>query len=160
MELLQTILALLVTLGILVTVQTRGRTLFLARYFGVRVLRFSLGMGPVLAAPGSDGDGICLGAFCSIGGWLPRCSRGGGCTLGACQRASAKPTPRLRIAIAPGGRWPISLALLVYWVLFVSGVTGLVPHVKALEGAEGARVGRSDPRRRWPGNAELERGCE
>ena len=37
MELLQTILALLVTLGILVTVHEAGH-FFLARYFGVRVL--------------------------------------------------------------------------------------------------------------------------
>ena len=47
MAILQMILSLLVTLGILVTVHELGHFL-VARACGVRVLRFSVGMGPVL----------------------------------------------------------------------------------------------------------------
>ena len=69
MDLLQTILALLLTLGILVTVHEAGH-FFLARYFGVRVLRFSLGMGPVLwRRQGAGGTEFAL-SLLPIGGYV------------------------------------------------------------------------------------------
>ena len=141
MELLQTILALLVTLGILVTVHEAGH-FFLARYFGVRVLRFSLGMGPVLwRRQGADGTEFAL-SLLPIGGYVKMLEgEADGIASAPRQRAFSETHPAARIAIALGG--PVAnllLALLVYWVLFVSGVTGLVPYVKALEGAEGAAV--------------------
>ena len=142
MELLQTILALLVTLGILVTVHEAGH-FFLARYFGVRVLRFSLGMGPVLwRRQGADGTEFAL-SLLPIGGYVKMLEgEADGIASAPRQRAFSETHPAARIAIALGG--PVAnllLALLVYWVLFVSGVTGLVPYVKALEGAEGPAVG-------------------
>ena len=125
MELLQTILALLVTLGILVTVHEAGH-FFLARYFGVRVLRFSLGMGPVLwRRQGADGTEFAL-SLLPIGGYVKMLEGRRMYASAPRQRAfsethpaPASPSPRA------GGQSP--LALLVYWVLFVSGVTGWCP---------------------------------
>ena len=142
MDLLQTILALLLTLGILVTVHEAGH-FFLARYFGVRVLRFSLGMGPVLwRRQGAGGTEFAL-SLLPIGGYVKMLEgEADGIASTPGQRAFSETHPAARIAIALGG--PVAnllLAVLVYWVLFVSGVTGLVPYVKALEGAEGPALG-------------------
>ena len=157
MELLQTILALLLTLGILVTVHEAGH-FFLARYFGVRVLRFSLGMGPVLwRRQGAGGTEFAL-SLLPLGGYVKMLEgEADGIASAPRQRAFSETHPAARIAIALGG--PVAnllLAVLVYWVLFVSGVTGLVPYVKAVEGAEARGRGPSAGRRR-PGNPKLER---
>ena len=156
MDLLQTILALLLTLGILVTVHEAGH-FFLARYFGVRVLRFSLGMGPVLwRRQGAGGTEFAL-SLLPIGGYVKMLEgEADGIASAPGQRAFSETHPAAPIAIALVG--PVAnllLAVLVYWVLFVSGVTGLVPYVKALE-RRGPRPGGPGAGRRRPGNPELE----
>ena len=128
MELLQTILALIVTLGILVTVHEFGH-LLVARWFGVRVLRFSVGMGPaVWSRTARSGIEYVIAAL-PIGGYV-RMLDGREGEVPESQRAQAfdsKP-PGQRIAIALGG--PVAnflLAIVVYWLMFVSGTSGFAP---------------------------------
>lgn len=128
MELLQTILALIVTLGILVTVHEFGH-LLVARWFGVRVLRFSVGMGPaVWSRTARSGIEYVIAAL-PIGGYV-RMLDGREGEVPESQRAEAfdsKP-PGQRIAIALGG--PVAnllLAVVVYWLMFVSGTSGFAP---------------------------------
>jgi regulator of sigma E protease len=128
MDLLQTILALIVTLGILVTVHELGHFL-VARRFGVRVLRFSVGMGPALwrrtAASGTE----YMIAALPIGGYVKMLDEREGEVPDAIRHEAftAKP-PLQRIAIALGG--PLAnflLAIAVYWLVFVTGVSGFAP---------------------------------
>ena len=123
MELLQTILALLVTLGILVTVHEAGH-FFLARYFGVRVLRFSLGMGPVLwRRQGADGTEFAL-SLLPIGGYVKMLEgEADGIASAPRQRAFSETHPAARIAIAlggAGGQSPFGAARLLGSVCFWS----------------------------------------
>ena len=155
MELLQTILALLVTLGILVTVHEAGH-FFLARYFGVRVLRFSLGMGPVLwRRQGADGTEFAL-SLLPIGGYVKMLEgEADGIASAPRQRAFSEIHPAARIAIALGG--PVAnllFACLVGFCLFLE-LRGWCPMLRPWRALR-ARSGRSDPCRRWPGNAELD----
>ena len=142
MDLLQTVLALLLTLGILVTVHEAGHY-FLARYFGVRVLRFSLGMGPVVwQKKNAEGTEFAL-SLLPLGGYVKMLEEDvPGVTPEPRQGSFSSKHPAARIAIALGG--PVAnllLAVVVYWMLFVSGVTGLVPYLKAVEGAAGPSEG-------------------
>ncbi len=128
MDLLQTILALLVTLGILVTVHEAGH-FYVARAFGVRVLRFSVGMGPVLfARTDRRGTEFAVSAL-PIGGYV-RMLDGREMDVPEAERDEAfdgKP-PLQRIAISLGG--PVAnflLAILVYWIVFVTGTSGFAP---------------------------------
>jgi regulator of sigma E protease len=128
MELLQTILALIVTLGILVTVHEFGH-LLVARWYGVRVLRFSVGMGPaVWSRTARSGIEYVIAAL-PIGGYVRMLDSREG-EVPEAQRGEAfdsKP-PGQRIAIALGG--PVAnflLAIVVYWLMFVSGTSGFAP---------------------------------
>jgi regulator of sigma E protease len=143
MDLLQTLLALLLTLGILVTVHEAGHY-FLARYFGVRVLRFSLGMGPVVwHKKNAEGTEFAL-SLLPLGGYVKMLEEDApGVTPAPRQESFSSKHPAARIAIALGG--PVAnllLAVLVYWVLFLSGVTGLVPYLRASGGGGGSCRGR------------------
>lgn len=128
MDLLQTILALLVTLGILVTVHEAGH-FYIARACGVRVLRFSVGMGPVLfSRRDRSGTEFAVSAL-PIGGYV-RMLDGREMDVPERDREQAfdGKTPLQRIAIAIGG--PVAnflLAIAVYWLMFVSGTSGFAP---------------------------------
>ena len=59
MEILQYVLALVVTLGVLVTIHELGHFL-VARVSGAKVVRFSIGFGPVLFSRfDRRGEGTC-----------------------------------------------------------------------------------------------------
>ncbi|HSG91269.1 MAG TPA: RIP metalloprotease RseP [Pseudomonadales bacterium] len=135
MELLQTILALIVTLGILVTVHEYGHFL-VARLCGVRVLRFSVGMGPALWSRTARSGTEYVIAALPIGGYV-RMLDERDCTVGADERDeafNAKP-PLQRIAISLGG--PVAnflLAIVVYWLVFaVTGTSGFAPVIGAVD---------------------------
>lgn len=128
MELLQTILALIVTLGILVTVHEYGH-LLVARWFGVRVLRFSVGMGPAVWSRTARSGIEYVVAALPIGGYVRMLdSREGEVPEAQRDQAFDSKPPGQRIAIALGG--PVAnflLAIVVYWLMFVSGTSGFAP---------------------------------
>ncbi len=128
MDLLQTILALIVTIGILVTVHEYGH-LLVARWCNVRVLKFSVGMGPsIWSRRAKSGIEYSIAAL-PIGGYVRMLDeREGGVTPEERQYAFNAKTPWQRIAIALGG--PVAnllLAIAVYWLISVTGVSGFAP---------------------------------
>ena len=128
MDLLQTIIATLIAFGILVGVHEYGHYL-VARWCGVRVLRFSWGFGPVLFARKSrSGTEFTISAL-PLGGYVQmldeREQQVPAAELHTC--FNSKP-PWQRIAIALGG--PLAnflLAIFAYWIMFMSGTMMLVP---------------------------------
>lgn len=128
MDLLQTILALIVTIGILVTVHEYGH-LLVARWCGVKVLKFSVGMGPSLFSwRGRSGIEYSIAAL-PIGGYV-RMLDAREVEVAPEERDQSfnAKSPWQRMAIAFGG--PLAnflLAILVYWLVSVSGESGFAP---------------------------------
>lgn len=129
MEFISTVGAFVLALGILIVFHEYGHY-FVARLAGVKVLRFSVGFGkPLLSRKiGRDGTEWVLAAF-PLGGYVKMLDeREGEVDPTELHRAFNRQSVSRRIAIVSAG--PIAnfiLAVLLYWVLFVSGVPGLRP---------------------------------
>lgn len=134
MDLLHTIAALIVTLGILVTVHEYGHFL-VARRLGVRVLRFSVGMGPALWSRTARSGTEYVIAALPIGGYVRMLDgREGPVPENERHEAFDSRPPLHRIAIALGG--PVAnflLAIVVYWAVFVTGTSGFAPVIGAVD---------------------------
>jgi regulator of sigma E protease len=130
-----TILSFLVTLGVLITIHEYGH-FQVARWCGVKVLRFSLGFGqPLLTKKiGRDQTEFIIAAL-PLGGYVKmlderEMSDDDKSKLSAqdMSRAFNRQSVWKRIAIVAAG--PIAnllLAIVLYWVLFMYGVIGMKP---------------------------------
>lgn len=133
LSLLQTILITLATLGVLVTIHEFGH-FWVARRCGVKVLRFSVGFGkPLWRWRDRTGTEFAVAAI-PLGGYVKMLDEREGEVPDALldQAFNRQPVGR-RIAIVAAG--PIAnflLAIAVYWVLFVGGVTGAAPVIGAV----------------------------
>ena len=130
MEFLQYVLALIVTLGILVTVHEVGHFL-IARASGVKILRFSIGFGrPLVSWFDRRGTEYAITAL-PLGGYVRMLDeREGQVSADEAHLSFNRLTPVWRIAIALGG--PLAnflLAIVVYWIVFVIGTSDIVPIV-------------------------------
>lgn len=131
MHLLVTLAAFAVALGTLIIVHELGHYL-VARWCGVKVLRFSVGFGRPLASRriGRDGTQWVLAAF-PLGGYVKMLDeREGEVAAEERHRAFNRQPVGKRFAIVLAG--PLAnflLAVLVYWLLFVHGVPGSRPVV-------------------------------
>jgi len=131
MEFLQYPLALIVTLGVLVTFHELGHFV-IARWSGVTVVRFSIGFGkPFWSRRDKHGTEFAL-AYIPLGGYVRMLDEYEPGTIQYQRRPGDVAYNQLgvwwRIAIAFGG--PLAnflLAILVYWVLFVVGSTSYAP---------------------------------
>jgi len=128
MELLQTILSMIVTLGILVAFHEYGH-FQVARWCGVKVLRFSIGFGtPLLRWFDKHGTEFVIAAL-PLGGYVKMVDeREGSVNSSDLPFAFNRQSVGKRIAIVAAG--PIAnflLAIVVFWGVFMSGVTGLAP---------------------------------
>lgn len=130
MELLQYVLALIVTLGVLVTIHELGHFV-IARMSGVKVLRFAVGFGtPIWSRTDKRGTEFAIAAI-PLGGYVRMCDEQDlqpGQSLAPGELTYNQLTPWWRIAIALGG--PVAnflLAIFVYWALFVAGTLTAVP---------------------------------
>ena len=129
MDLIFTIGAFVLALGILIVFHEYGHY-FVARLAGVKVLRFSVGFGMPLWSRkmGRDGTEWVIAAF-PFGGYVKMLDeREGDVDPAELHRAFNRQSVWRRIAIVSAG--PIAnfvLAVLFYWILFVSGVPGLRP---------------------------------
>lgn len=124
-------LALLVTLGVLVTVHEYGHFI-LARRSGVRVVRFSVGFGPPLVRWHDRLGTEFVVAAIPLGGYVRMLDEREPGEIaverGADDVSFLALSPLWRMAIAAGG--PLAnllLAVLVYWLLAVLGTTTLAP---------------------------------
>ncbi|WP_097460180.1 sigma E protease regulator RseP [Mangrovitalea sediminis] len=130
MHIIETILSLLVTLGILVTIHEYGH-FWVARRCGVRVLRFSVGFGkPLWSRFDRHGTEFAVAAI-PLGGYVKMLDeREGPVPADQLHLAFNRQTPIKRIAIASAG--PIAnflFAIFAYWILSVVGFTTVAPVV-------------------------------
>lgn len=142
MELLQTILSMIVTLGILVAFHEYGH-FQVARWCGVKVLRFSIGFGtPLLRWFDKQGTEFVIAAL-PLGGYVKMVDeREGDVNSSDLPFAFNRQSVGKRIAIVAAG--PIAnflLAILVFCGVFMSGVTGLAPVIgDVVENSPAARA--------------------
>ena len=132
-----TILAFIVTLGLLVTVHEYGH-FQVARWCGVKVLRFSIGFGKPLWSKkiGFDQTEFVLAAI-PLGGFVKMLDERefeqdaislDDYTDIELKRAFNRQSVFKRIAIVLAG--PVAnllLAILLYWLLFMTGIVGMKP---------------------------------
>ena len=133
MGLLQTILATLVTLGVLVTIHEWGHY-FVARLCGVKVLRFSVGFGkPLWMRTAKDGTEYAVAAI-PLGGYVRMLDeREAPVPDHLKNQAFNNKSVLQRIAIvAAGPLVNLIFAVLAYWALFVSGVTVVKPVIGSI----------------------------
>lgn len=134
MELLQTILATIVTLGLLVTIHEWGH-FWVARRCGVKVLRFSVGFGkPLWLKKGRDGTEYAIAAI-PLGGFVRMLDEREG-TVHESEKHLAfnnKPVTQRIAIVAAGPVVNLVFAVLAYWLMFVVGVSTVAPVIGALE---------------------------
>ncbi|MEZ5558378.1 MAG: RIP metalloprotease RseP [Pseudomonadales bacterium] len=135
MELLQYLLALIVTLGVLVTVHEAGHFI-VARLSGVRVVRFSVGFGrPIWSRTDRRGTEFAIAAI-PLGGYVRMLDEREPGEIDFVSRPDdlsyTQLSPWWRIGIALAGPFAnFVLAFAVYWLLFVVGTTAVVPMLGA-----------------------------
>jgi regulator of sigma E protease len=133
MSLVHTIVAFVIALGVLIVFHELGHY-FVAKLAGVKVLRFSVGFGRQLWARrvGPDQTEWALSAL-PLGGYVKMLDeREGPVDPAEAHRAFNRQTVAKRIAIVAAG--PVAnflLAIAIYWVLLLGGVT----EPKAIVGA-------------------------
>ncbi len=126
---LTTIAAFIVALGVLIVVHEFGHYA-VARWCGVKVLRFSVGFGRPLVCRvlGRDRTEWVVGAI-PLGGYVKMLDeREGDVAAEDLPRAFNRQSVWKRIAIVAAG--PVAnflLAILLYWGLFVHGIPGMKP---------------------------------
>lgn len=143
-----TILAFLVTLGILVTVHEYGH-FQVARWCGVKVLRFSIGFGKPLFSRrfGKDQTEFVLAAL-PFGGYVKMLDEREAPVENASDIPYAfnRQSVWKRIAIVSAGPAAnLLLAILLYWVLFMQGVVGMKPILGEITQGSPAAVASMKP---------------
>lgn len=147
-EFIQYPLALIVTLGVLVTIHELGHFL-VARWSGVRVVRFSVGFGkPIWSRFDRHGTEFAVAAI-PLGGYVRMLGEREPGEIPAERRPGDLAHPELgvwwRMAIAAAG--PLAnflLAAVVYWLLFVIGTTAVAPMLGSVpDDSPAARAGLS-----------------
>ena len=141
---LVSLLAFIVTIGVLVTVHEYGH-FWVARKLGVKVLRFSIGFGKPLWMTrfGQDRTELVVAAL-PLGGYVKMLDeREGDVAIEDRDRAFNNKPVMSRIAIVTAGPlFNFLFAILVYWIMFVSGVPGLRPIVgDVIPGSYAAEAG-------------------
>ena len=134
-EILTSILAFILALGLLVAVHEYGH-FWVARKLGVKVLRFCLGFGKPLWSKtvGPDQVEYAIAAI-PLGGYVKLLDeREGPVAESEKHRAFNNQTTGVRIAIlAAGPLFNFIFAIAAYWLMFVTGVTTLKPVIGAVE---------------------------
>ena len=135
----------IVTLGVLVTIHEFGH-FWVARRFGVQVLKFSVGFGrPLWSRIGRDGTRYQV-AMIPLGGYVQFLDeREGEVAPADRDRAFNRKPVGQRIAIVLAGPMAnLLLCLALFWAAFLSGLPGTVPMVGKVQGlaeASGLRPG-------------------
>lgn len=134
MQIIESVLALALTLGILVTLHEYGH-FWVARRCGVKVLRFSVGFGkPLFSWYDRHGTEFAIAAI-PLGGYVKMLdAREGPVPEELHDQAFTSKSPSKRIAIAAAG--PVAnfiFAIFAYWLLSVVGVTSVAPIVGSVE---------------------------
>lgn len=134
MEFIQTLAALAVTLGVLITFHEYGHY-WVARRCGVKVLRFSVGFGrPLLRWHNKEGTEFVLAAI-PLGGYVKMLDeREGDVPPELAEQSFNRKTVGQRFAIVAAG--PLAnflLAIFAYWLVFVIGTQVVAPIIGQVE---------------------------
>ncbi|WP_250657438.1 RIP metalloprotease RseP [Alkalimarinus coralli] len=134
MEVLQSILSLIVTLGILVTIHEYGH-FWVARRCGVKVLRFSVGFGnPIFSWHDRKGTEFAVAAI-PLGGYVKMLDeREGEVPADQLHLAFNRQKLSKRVAIVAAG--PIAnfiFAIFAYWLMFILGFTVVAPVIGSVD---------------------------
>ncbi len=127
------LVAFFIAIGVLVTIHEFGHY-WVARKMGVKVLRFSIGFGKPLwkKVAGADQTEYVLAAI-PLGGYVKMLDeREGDVDPSEIDRSFNRKSVWARIAIVIAG--PLAnliLAVLLYWLIFIVGITGIAPIVSA-----------------------------
>ena len=136
-DILQTLVSFVIALGVLVTIHEYGHY-WVAKKCGVRILRFSLGFGRPFWQRrfGPDGTEFAIAAI-PLGGYVKMLDeREGPVAPQELHRAfNTQPLARRAAIVAAGPLANFLLALLVYWAMYMVGVTGTRPYVGDVEAA-------------------------
>lgn len=146
MELIQTILITVLTLGVLITVHEFGH-FWVARKCGVKVLKFSIGFGPALFQWRDRHETTYALSLIPLGGFVRMVDeREGEVSADLLPYAFNRKPVGQRIAIVAAG--PLAnllLAIVAYWFVFVSGVTGLSPMIEKIDHGSIAEIAGLSP---------------
>jgi len=142
MNLLDYLIPFLLGLGLLILVHELGHYL-VARFCGVKVLRFSIGFGRPLVrwTAGADRTEWALGAF-PLGGYVKMLDeREGTVAPEELHRAFNQQSVQRRFAIVAAGPLAnFALAIVLYWGLFVGGTQELKPRLAVTSEAASVAV--------------------
>ena len=146
MDLLFTLLATVVALGLLVTIHEYGH-FWVARRCGVKVLRFSIGFGPALYRWHDRRGTEFVIAGIPLGGYVKMLDeREAPVPAAELDQAFNRKTVKQRIAIVAAG--PIAnflLAIVAFWLIAVIGITTVAPVTGPIEpGSIAARAGLTE----------------
>ena len=125
------VVAFIIAIGVLVTIHEFGHY-WVAKKMGVKVLRFSIGFGKPLwkKVAGADQTEYVLAAI-PLGGYVKMLDeREGAVDASEVDRSFNRKSVWARIAIVIAG--PLAnliLAVFIYWLVFIIGITGIVPIV-------------------------------
>lgn len=141
MELLQTLLILIVTLGILVSVHEYGH-FWVARRCGIKVLRFSVGFGkPLLSWTDRQGTEFVVAGI-PLGGYVKMLDEREAPVPPEQQQYAfnRKPVSHRIATVAAGPIANFLLAIVIYWAIFLSGVSGIAPIIDSVEAGSIAEI--------------------
>jgi regulator of sigma E protease len=149
LEILIAIVAFIVATGILVAVHEYGHFV-VARKLGIRVLRFSIGFGrPLWLRRARDGTEYAVSSI-PLGGYVKLLDeREAPVPAAEASRAFNRQPVWKRISVlCAGPLFNLLFAVLIYWILFVSGIPALKPVIGEVQpGSIAARAGlRSEDR--------------
>ncbi len=135
-DILQSILAFTVALGVLITFHEFGHY-WVAKRCGVKILRFSIGFGRPLwrRVSGPDNTEFVLAAI-PLGGYVKMLDeREGSVDADELPRAFNNKSLAQRVAIVSAGPlFNFIFAIVAYWLAFMLGVTGMKPIIGAVPG--------------------------
>lgn len=134
MEMLQTIIAIILALGILVSIHEWGHFI-VARFFGVKVLKFSVGFGQSLYSRVDKKGTEFVIAWIPLGGYVKMVDeREGEVSKDDLPFAFNRKPPSQRIAIvAAGPAVNLLFAILVYWLVYSGGQQVLSPVIGSID---------------------------
>jgi len=146
MELFNTLLITILTLGVLVAVHEFGH-FWVARRCGVKVLRFSIGFGkPLWSRTDAQGTEYVVAAI-PLGGYVKMLDeREADVDMDELDRAFNRKPVLQRIAVVAAG--PIAnflLAIVAFWALFLSGESGYAPIIGDVEAGSVAEIAGLEP---------------
>ena len=143
---LQTVLAFVITLGILVSIHEYGH-FWMARRCGIRVLRFSVGFGkPLLRWTDKRGTEFVVAAI-PLGGYVKMLDEREAPVPEEDRHESFNDKPVLsRIAVVAAGPLAnFALAIVALWLMYMLGIKTVVPQVGSIEPGSPAAVAGLQP---------------